>query len=419
MREAAPQHDAPPGGRRGLPAAFRALMASEAVSSAGSQLTLVALPVLAAADLGASPSQIALLSGAQFVPVLLVTPFAGRLADLRDRAPLLYASHFARAAVLFLVVALAAAAWLNYALLFAAAVLLGAFTALFDTALLAYVPDTVDTDDLTRANGQLAAVNAVSQTAGPAVGGLVVSGLGPGLAVALDAVSYLFGGAALRARPKPSQNRATRDNASIRAGFKAVAASDPLRRLVAAGSLFNLAEQVALSVLFIAVVQETDHSVAFLGFGFSAAGIGSVIGARATARYGGGDGARSWVWALLVSQATLLTALWSLDFGVWGAAAFFTSMLVYGAAMAFYNVHSLTRRQLVSPEGMLGRVNAVYRTFAFGTIPIGAGAAALLLLFTSAPTAATLVAVLSVVATWVLARGTYTTERRDEAWPER
>lgn len=166
MRKAAPKNDAPPGGRRGLPAAFRALMASEAVSSAGSQLTLVALPVLAAADLEASPSQIALLSGAQFVPVLLVTPFAGRLADLRDRAPLLYASHFARAAVLFLVVTLAAAAWLNYAILFAAAVLLGAFTALFDTALLAYVPDTVDTDDLTRANGQLAAVNAVSQTAG-------------------------------------------------------------------------------------------------------------------------------------------------------------------------------------------------------------------------------------------------------------
>lgn len=406
----------PAAGSRRLPAAFRALMASEAVSSAGSQLTLVALPVLAAVDLGASPSQIALLSGAQFVPVLVVTPFAGRLADLRDRAPLLYLSHFARALVLLLVVVLAAAAWLDYAMLFAAAMLLGAFTALFDTSLLAYVPDTVETEELTRANGQLAAVNAVSQTAGPAVGGLIVSGLGPVLAVALDAVSYLFGGAALRMRRKPSRNRATRENASIRAGFAAVAASDPLRRLVASGALFNLAEQVALSVLFIAVVQETDHSVTFLGFGFSAAGVGSVIGARATARYGGGDGARSWVWALLVSQAALLAALWSLGLGLWGAAAFMVAMLVYGAAIAYYNVHALTRRQLVSPEGMLGRVNAVYRTFAFGTIPIGSGVAALLLLFTSAPTAATLVAVLSVIATWILAKGTYTTERRDEAW---
>ncbi|MFJ9428715.1 MFS transporter [Streptomyces sp. NPDC101490] len=407
---------APSAGRRGLPAAFRALRVSEAVSSAGSQLTLVALPVLAAAGLDASPSQIALLSGAQFVPVLLVTPFAGRLADLRDRAPLLYAAHFARAVVLILVVGLSAAAWLDYPTLFAAAMLLGAFTALFDTALLAYVPDTVDTEDLTRANGQLAAVNAVSQTAGPAVGGLVVSGLGPGLALALDSVSYLFGGAALRARRQPSRNRASRENASIRAGFAAVAASDPLRRLVAAGSLFNLAEQVALSVLFIAVVQEAEHSVAFLGIGFSAAGVGSVLGARASARYGGGSGARSWVWALLVSQAALLAALWALGLGLWGAAVFLVSMSVYGAAMAFYNVHSLTRRQLVSPEGMLGRVNAVYRTFAFGTIPIGAGAAALLLLFTTAAVAASLVAVLSVVATWVLARGTYTTERQDEAW---
>ncbi|MBD0709054.1 hypothetical protein BU197_11805 [Streptomyces sp. CBMA291] len=386
------------------------------MSSAGSQLTLVALPVLAAADLDASASQIALLSGAQFVPVLLVTPFAGRLADLRDRAPLLYASHFARAVVLFLVVGLAAAGWLDYLTLFAGAMLLGAFTALFDTSLLAYVPDTVETEELTRANGQLAAVNAVSQTAGPAIGGLIVSGLGPALAVALDAVSYLFGGAALRARRKPSHSRAAREGASIRAGFTTVAASDPLRRLVAAGSLFNLAEQVALSVLFIAVVQESAHSVGFLGFGFSAAGVGSVIGARASARYGGGDAARSWVWALLVSQAALLAALWAVGSGLWGAAAFFASMLVYGAAMAFYNVHSLTRRQLVSPDGMLGRVNAVYRTFAFGTIPIGAGAAALLLLFTTAPVAASLVAVLSVVATWVLARGTYTTERRDEAW---
>ena len=153
--------------------------------------------------------------------------------------------------------------------------------------------------------------------------------------------------------------------------------------------------------------------MAFLGFGFSAAGVGSVIGARATARYGGGDGARSWVWALLVTQLALLAALWSVGQGVWGAVAFMASMLVYGAAMAYYNVHSLTVRQLVSPDGVLGRVNAVYRTFAFGTIPIGAGLAALLLLFTSAPMAATLVAGLSVVATWVLARGTYTIERRD------
>ncbi|MET9346252.1 MFS transporter [Streptomyces termitum] len=400
-------------GRRRLPGAFRALRASEALSSAGSQLTLVAMPVLAAADLGASPSRIALLSGAQFVPVLVVTPFAGRLADLRDRAPLLYASHFARAVVLALVVLLAALSRLDYAVLFAAAVLLGAFTALFDTALLAYVPDTVEEGELTRANGQLAAVNAVSQTAGPAVGGLVVTGLGPVAAMAVDSVSYLFGGAAVRARQRPARHRATRETASIRAGFAAVAASDPLRRLVASGSLFNLAEQVALSVLFIAVVQEADHSVAFLGFGFSAAGIGSVAGARATARYGGGDGARSWVWALLVTQAALLAALWSVGRGPWGAAGFMAAMVVYGAAMAYYNVHSLTVRQKVSPEGVLGRVNAVYRTFAFGTIPVGAGLAALLLLFTSAPVAATLVAGLSVVATWILARGTYTTERRD------
>ncbi|MEU9058738.1 MFS transporter [Streptomyces sp. NPDC048430] len=409
---------ASPSGRR-MPGAFRALMVSEAVSSAGSQFTLVALPVLAAAGLGASPSQIALLSGAQFVPVLIVTPYAGKLADMRDRAPLLYMSHFARAVVLLLVVTMSAAELLNYGTLFAAAVLLGAFTALFDTSLLAYVPDTVDSPELTRANGQLASVNAVSQTAGPAVGGLVVSGFGPLLAVALDAVSYLVGGAALRMRPKPSRHRALKEDATIRAGFTAVAASDPLRRLVASGSLFNLAEQVALSVLFIAVVQEADHSVAFLGFGFSAAGIGSVIGARATSRYGGGDAGRSWVWALLLSQAALLAALWSLGLGVWGAAAFMAGMFVYGTAIAYYNVHALTRRQIVSPTGMLGRVNAVYRTFAFGAIPVGSGLAALLLLFTDAPTAATLVAVLSVAATWILIKGNYSIERRDEAWTTR
>ncbi|MER6997959.1 MFS transporter [Streptomyces sp. NPDC000410] len=400
---------------RRLPPAFRVLALSEAISAAGSQFTLIAVPFLAATALDATPSEVALLSGAQFIPALIVTPIAGKLADVRDRAFLLYASHYGRCLLLIAVVGLAAASLLNYEILFAASMLLGACTALFDTALLAYIPDTVEAEELTRANGQLAAVYAVAQTAGPAAGGLIISGIGPVLALCIDAVSYAGGGTALRLRRQPSRHRASKQSAGIMEGFSAVVRSDALRRLVSAGSLFNLAEQVALSVLFIAVVKEADRSVAVIGFGFSAAGIGSLIGAWASRRYGGGDRARSWVWALALSQAALLAALWSFTLVSWGEPLFLLTMLVYGGTLAYYNVHSLTRRQILAPEGMLGRVNAAYRTIAFGTIPVGAGVAALLLTLTTAPMAATLVAGLSVVATWILATGTYSTVKQESA----
>ncbi|MFJ9691484.1 MFS transporter [Kitasatospora sp. NPDC101183] len=408
MTQTAPPHPHTPTVPH-LPSAFRTLLAGEAVSAAGSQFTLIAVPFLAATELDASASQLALLSGAQFLPALLVTPIAGKLADLHDRAPLLYLSHLARFALLVAVIVLAELGGLDYWTLFAASMLLGAGTALFDTALLAYVPDTVEPAELTKANGQLAVVYAVAQSAGPAAGGLLVSGLGPVLALGVDALSYAGGGAALRLRRRPARHKAARGAARIRDGFTEVLRNDPLRRLVSAGTLFNLAEQVALSVLFVAVVREADRSVALIGFGFSAAGLGSVAGAWASRRFGGGDGDRSWVWALALSQAALLAALWSFTWVRHGEPLFLATMLVYGLAIAFYNVHSLTRRQKLAPEGMLGRVNAVYRTLAYGSIPVGSALAALLVTVTTAPVAAAVAAPLSLLATAILARGTYTT----------
>jgi predicted MFS family arabinose efflux permease len=396
-----------------LPAPFRALMLSEAISSSGSEFTIIALPILALTTLHASPSEVALLTGAQFIPVVLVTPIAGKLADLRERAPLLYHSHYARFLVLIVVVVLAMTSQLNYVILFAASMLLGAFTAIFDTVRLAYIPDTVEPDDLTRANGQLASVYAVAQTAGPAAGGLLVSLLGPIWALFVDAVSYVGGGTALRMQRQPSRHKARPEAASILAGFSAVARSDALRRLVSAGSLFNVAEQVALSVLVIAVLREAGDSAVVVGLGFSAAGIGSVIGARLSFRFGVGDRGRSWLWSLALAQVALLASLWCVTRVSWGEVPFGLAMFFYGAALAYYNVHSVTRRQKLSPEGMLGRVNAVYRMLAFGTIPLGSAVAAVLVRFVSAPVAATLVAGLSIVATWILTTGTYSTEKRE------
>ncbi|MGL5825296.1 MAG: MFS transporter [Nocardioides sp.] len=390
-----------------LPKPFRALQASEAISSFGSEMTLIAFPALAVMATGASPSQIALLSGSQFVLVFVVTPWAGNYADGHQRAPLLVLAHYARSALLAGVVILGVADLLTYPVLFCCGVLMGAFTGLFDTVRLAYIPDTVPRDQVVVANSRLASVYAVSQTGGPALGGLAVSAAGPLVALAGDALSYLFGGYAIQrygceSRPARAVSR------GLGAGLRMVWRSDPLRRLVAAGTLFNVAEQVALASIFVAVVTEAGRSVTVLGLGFSAAGVGGVVGARLSMRRGGGDTARSWIWSLVAAQIALVAAMWAIDGpGPGYEGVFYLTLCCYGASLAYYNVHALTRRQLLAPAGALARVNATYRLFAFGAIPVGSGLAAALLATMTAAEAASAVSLLAVVATVLLLRGGY------------
>lgn len=142
------------------------LWAASAISDVGSQVTVVALPLIAALSLGATPWQMGLLSAAGSAPILLVGLFAGVWVDRLRRRPLMIAADVGRAALLLLIPLAAAAGTLRTEILYVVALSTGALSVLFDVAYLSLLPTLVDRDELVEANGKLEVTASVAQVVG-------------------------------------------------------------------------------------------------------------------------------------------------------------------------------------------------------------------------------------------------------------
>ena len=180
---------------------FMKLWAASAISDVGSQVTVVALPLIAALSLGATPWQMGLLSAAGSAPILLVGLFAGVWVDRLRRRPLMIAADVGRAALLLLIPLAAAAGTLRMEILYVVALSTGALSVLFDVAYLSLLPTLVDRDELVEANGKIEVTASVAQVVGPGLGGTLLGTLGAAVAVMVDAVSFLVSALVLRGIP--------------------------------------------------------------------------------------------------------------------------------------------------------------------------------------------------------------------------
>jgi MFS family permease len=184
---------------------FALYWAGQSISQVGSRVSVVALPLVAILELGASTAQVGLLQAAAFLPYLLFSLPAGLLADRMRRRPLMIVADVARAAVLLVVPAGIAFGRLSMPVLIALMFVSGAFTVLFDVCYLSALPWLVGRDRLLPANAALETSRSVAQVAGPGLAGVLVAVLRASGAVVADVVSYLCSAVALLAirRPEP------------------------------------------------------------------------------------------------------------------------------------------------------------------------------------------------------------------------
>src|SRR4029453_1301156 len=125
---------------------------AQSISAAGSQISLLAIPILAVVSLGASSVQMGLLLAAGTSPVLLLGLFAGVWTDRLRRRPILIAADFGRAVLLLLIPLVWWLGSLRMELLYIVAFLTGSFSVFFDIARQSYVPVLVQRDQLVEAN---------------------------------------------------------------------------------------------------------------------------------------------------------------------------------------------------------------------------------------------------------------------------
>ncbi|HKE98184.1 MAG TPA: MFS transporter [Actinomycetes bacterium] len=363
--------------RRSLGPGFHRLWGASALSNLADGAFVVALPLLAA-QLTRSPGLVAGVALAERLPWLLFALVAGALADRLDRRRTMVNVQLLRVAVIGGLAAAVALDLASLPMVYAAAIVLGVGETLFDTAAQSAITAVVARDDLSRANGRLYAAEATAnQFLGPALGGALAGVAAIGLVLAFGASALCFGLAAallalLRGAFKPERPDApARLHAEIAEGLRYLAGHRVLRTLAIMTGVQNLANTAWFSIFVLYAVgpgSALELSRGAYGLLFTFMGAGGVLGSLIAPRLERWLG-RSNVLALAIvagATAAATPAVTSLVPLI--AAAFVLSSV----GVVIWNVVAVSLRQRITPDRLLGRVNAGYRLLAWGSMPLGA-----------------------------------------------
>jgi MFS family permease len=357
----------------GLGANYWRLWGSSGASNLADGVFWIAFPLLAI-QLTDSPALIAGVTVVGRLPWLVFVLFAGALADRLDRRRTMVSVNVLRTGVAAALAVGVAAGVVNLPVLYVAAFVLGLGETLFDTAAQSIMPNVVERDQLSRANGRLYAVELVmNQFVGPPLGGLL-AGAAVALAFAGSALAFAFAALALvllsgSFRPVRVGPR-TSIVADIRVGLRYLLGHRLLRTLAIMVGVMNLASSAAFAIFVLYAVDPGPMGLDAVGFGIlsTAMAVGSVAGSlvvhRAERRLGR---ARLLGTTVVVSAVTI--AMPGLTASPWVVGA---SFAVTGVAVMMWNVVTVSLRQRIVPDHLLGRVNASYRLLAWGSQPIGA-----------------------------------------------
>ncbi|WP_083460032.1 MFS transporter [Jiangella muralis] len=391
--KAPPRHESAPASTRAWDNRdFRRLWTGSAVSTFGSEVAELAVPLLAIAVLAATPGELGALRTAQFLPFLLATLPLGMLVDRRRRLPLMIGADVGRFALILVIPIAVWAGLAEIELLYVVMFLAGVLTVLYQVADFAFVPEVVTAHQLVDANGKLAAAHSANEIGARGFGGLLVQAASAPVAMLVNAVAYLASALSLRgiavvetARPAAS----TRPSwAEVTAGLREALRNRFVRALLGEATTFNLFNEVFLLGLMLFTVREVGLSPVQLGIVFTAGGVGSFLGAwfgsRVTGRFG--YGRVLLITLALGNTAPVLVALAGTDAA--GTMTLFCSVfVVMGVGIGIANVHAVTLRQAALPDELRGRVNAAYRLISWGAIPVGASLGGLLAGLTDGRTA--------------------------------
>jgi len=262
-----------------------------------------------------------------------------------------------------------------YGVLLVGAFLLGFAEVLRDNASQTILPSIVDTDDLETANGRMWAAEGVSNSfVGPLIGAALL-GVALALPLGFDAVSFAIAAALVAtlkgtfAPPRSGDEFAKRPTwtADVREGVRWLRSHTVLWPMAITLGLM-MATFSFQSVVFVLWAQEIlgadARILAYLGTAGAIGGVvGSLLGKKTAARVGPGT---ALFLALIILAAVPgivgFVRDWRIVWLLLGIAAFVGTV---------WNIITVSFRQAIIPDDLLGRVNSVYRFVSWGMLPAG------------------------------------------------
>ena len=356
---------------------FLKLWVGETISFFGTQISSVAVPLTAVLILQASPFAMGVLMALEYGPFLFASLFAGVLTDRIRRRPILITANVGRALLLSTIPLATLAGVLSFPLLCVVVAAVGVLTVFFDVAYQSYLPALVEPDQLVEGNSKVEVTGSVAMVAGPAAAGVLVQAITAPLTVAVDAVSFLFSALCLafvRTREPASARRDNRQNVwqEIGLGLRLVLDNPILRSIAACTSTSNFFIAMRLAVVSIFVIRNLGISPGVfglvLGIGSAGALIGALFANTIARRYGVGP---TMISSMLIGGIGALAIAFAGGPPAWALAMLTIGHLVSSAANTVYNINQISLRQSITPQHLLGRMNATMRFFVWGIIPLG------------------------------------------------
>jgi hypothetical protein len=345
------------------------------VSSLGDGAFLAAVP-LAAAAITRSPTAVAVVTAAMYLPWFLVQPVAGALLERWPFRATMVTADILRALGVGGLAILVATGTATIPLLAVTAFGMVLGQIFHDGAVQAVVPELAGRTGATldRVNGRVYAANtAGTQLIGPPAGSAAFA-LVSWLPFAADAVSFVASAALLSRLPRELRTPATSDRPpllrAVWEGIVWLACHAQLRLLAIISAGANLAYNCAWATFVLFATDQRGLNLAPAAFGLlmSAYAIGGVVGGLGTRRLNALVGQARGVVVMAVVHA-LAWPLIAFTDTVWATAPL---LALVGAAQTMTTVTNVGLRQRLAPATLLNRVTAAFRTLVNSASPVGA-----------------------------------------------
>ena len=356
---------------------FLLLWGGQAVSEIGSQVTVLALPLVAVVALRANALQVGLLSAAQTVAYLVVSLPAGAVVERLGKRRVMLWCDVGRLTVIGSVPLVAASGALSLIQLYAVALASSVLGVFFSVAYPAYLPTLLTREQLVDGNGKLAATQSFAQIAGPGLGAALVGLFSAASAMTTDALSFLASAGGLWAiraeEPRIAREPDARRSAfreQVREGLAYLVHEQVLLRgaLWSGSANFFVIMLEALGPLFL--VRTLHLRPGYVGLLLALGALGGLIGALASGWLARRIGSARVCWlsmtvfslpGLLIpaAQPGARVLLFALGWTSWTFSA-----TVCAVALLSY-------RQATCPPHLLARVSATARWITWGTLPLG------------------------------------------------
>ncbi|WP_405773843.1 MFS transporter [Streptomyces sp. NBC_00859] len=353
--------------------AFRRYWTGQAISLFGDQLSSVAIPLVGVTEVHADAAQMGFLSAAAWLPSLFFSLHAGVWADRRThRRRVMIAADLARAGLTATVPLAYVLHSLTLLHLYAVAFATGTLAVLFDVCDPPLFNSLVPAGRYVEGNALTHGNRAMSQVAGPGVGGLLVQVFSAPMVLLGDALSFV-GSALFLSRINPVEPQAERKaRGQLMDGGRFIARSPVVRAALGATATVNLFTSM-FSALFVLYATRVLHvSPGLLGVVLSVGAVGGLLGAGCAGRIVRWIGlGRMFLVGCIAFPAPLLLipaahGPASLVAGFLGAAEFGS-----GVGVMWLDVAVASILAAGVPDSLRSRVLGAYRAVNFGVRPLG------------------------------------------------